>query len=175
MEYVDGVDLYDILAEAKRMPSEVAALIARGVAEGLEHAHSRGIVHRDIKPSNIILSKKGEIKIMDFGSPETPERATSPEPVWRSVRPRTWRPSRSAATPSTFGPTSSRWASSFTRCSRAASRGSKRKVGRSRSRCSTNRWCPALCCARRSADARNDRRALSEKTPPTTASARRTS
>ena len=75
MEYVDGVDLYDILAEAKRMPAEVAALIARGVAEGLEHAHSRGIVHRDIKPSNIILSKKGEIKIMDFGIARDPGKS----------------------------------------------------------------------------------------------------
>ncbi len=75
MEYVEGVDLYDVLAEARRMPADVAALVARGVSEGLEHAHSRGIIHRDIKPSNIILSKKGEIKIMDFGIARDPGKS----------------------------------------------------------------------------------------------------
>ena len=75
MEYVEGVDLYDLLAEAKRLPADVAALVARGVSEGLEHAHSRGIIHRDIKPSNIIVSKKGEIKIMDFGIARDPGKS----------------------------------------------------------------------------------------------------
>ena len=75
MEYVDGVDLFDILAEAKRMPADVATLVARGVAEGLEHAHHRGIVHRDIKPSNILVSKLGEVKIMDFGIARDPTKS----------------------------------------------------------------------------------------------------
>ena len=75
MEYVDGIDLFDILAEAKRVPPEVAALIARGMSEGLAHAHHRGIIHRDIKPSNILVSKMGEVKIMDFGIARDPGKS----------------------------------------------------------------------------------------------------
>lgn len=67
MEYVDGVDLFNVIQETGAMPVEVAIPIALAVAEGLEHAHFLGIVHRDIKPSNILISYKGEIKLMDFG------------------------------------------------------------------------------------------------------------
>jgi serine/threonine-protein kinase len=72
MEYVEGIDLFDILAACDRVPAEIGAIIAMQVAEGLEYAHYRGIVHRDIKPSNILLSKKGEVKLMDFGIARDP-------------------------------------------------------------------------------------------------------
>ena len=75
MEYVEGVDLFDVLSLSSRLPPDVAALIARGIAGGLEHAHHHGIVHRDIKPSNILISKKGEIKIMDFGIARDPGKS----------------------------------------------------------------------------------------------------
>lgn len=75
MEYVDGIDVFDILSHSQRLPPDVAALIAKAVAEGLEHAHHRGIIHRDIKPSNILVSKKGEVKIMDFGIARDPGRS----------------------------------------------------------------------------------------------------
>lgn len=72
MEYVEGIDLFDLLAACDRVPAEVAAIIASQVGEGLEYAHYRGIVHRDIKPSNILVSKKGEVKVMDFGIARDP-------------------------------------------------------------------------------------------------------
>lgn len=67
MEFVDGIDLYNVLNHTRSLPTEVALTIGLAIAEGLEHAHHQGIVHRDIKPSNILLSKKGDVKLMDFG------------------------------------------------------------------------------------------------------------
>lgn len=75
MEFVEGIDLFDVLAQSGKMPAEIAALIGAQVAEGLEYAHYRGIVHRDIKPSNILVSKKGEVKIMDFGIARDPGKS----------------------------------------------------------------------------------------------------
>ena len=67
MEYVQGIDLYDLLQLTPRLPVDVAALIALHVARALDYAHFRGIIHRDIKPANIIISHSGEVKLMDFG------------------------------------------------------------------------------------------------------------
>ena len=67
MEYVQGIDLYDLLQKCGRLPCEVAAIIALQVARALDYAHYRGIIHRDIKPANIIISHAGGVKLMDFG------------------------------------------------------------------------------------------------------------
>jgi serine/threonine protein kinase len=67
MEYVQGIDLYDLLQLSPRLPVEVAAIIALQVARALDYAHYRGIIHRDIKPANVIISHQGEVKLMDFG------------------------------------------------------------------------------------------------------------
>ncbi|MBN2493889.1 MAG: serine/threonine protein kinase [Deltaproteobacteria bacterium] len=67
MEFVEGIDLFDLLEKVHRVPPTVSAAIGLAVASALEYAHYRGIIHRDIKPSNIILSRKGEVKLMDFG------------------------------------------------------------------------------------------------------------
>jgi eukaryotic-like serine/threonine-protein kinase len=72
MEFVEGIDLFDLLAGCQRLPAEVAAIIALEIARGLEYAHYRAIVHRDIKPSNVLISKSGEIKVMDFGIARDP-------------------------------------------------------------------------------------------------------
>lgn len=67
MEYVQGIDLYDLLEKAGRLPYDVAAIIAMQVARALDYIHYRGIVHRDIKPANIMIPRTGGVKVMDFG------------------------------------------------------------------------------------------------------------
>ncbi len=75
MEHVDGIDLFDVLADSATLPADVAAICALQVTEGLEYAHYRGIVHRDIKPSNVLISRRGEVKIMDFGIARDPGKS----------------------------------------------------------------------------------------------------
>ncbi len=67
MEYVHGKNLKDILEEHKKVPPEVALVIARETASGLKYAHEMGLVHRDVKPANIMLAFEGAVKITDFG------------------------------------------------------------------------------------------------------------
>jgi eukaryotic-like serine/threonine-protein kinase len=69
MELVEGTDLRERLKNSKGegLPAIDAVDIAQQVAEGLGYAHERGIVHRDIKPGNIMLQRRGQAKIMDFG------------------------------------------------------------------------------------------------------------
>ncbi len=67
MEYVEGIDLYDLLARVGRLPPDIAAIIGLQAARALEYAHYRGFVHRDFKPSNLMVTKEGEVKLMDFG------------------------------------------------------------------------------------------------------------
>jgi len=67
MEYVDGIDLYDLLERSPRLPPDIAAIITLQLARGLDYAHFRGIIHRDIKPANIMVSMQGDVKLMDFG------------------------------------------------------------------------------------------------------------
>jgi len=67
MELVDDGALHEVLAKRKRLRPEEATRIVRAAAEGLGHAHKRGIIHRDIKPGNIMLTSDGQVKVSDFG------------------------------------------------------------------------------------------------------------
>ncbi len=71
LEYIQGHDfrhMHDtLLKEGKKIPLEVALIMAFIVCDAVGHAHSIGIVHRDIKPENLLISSDGEIKITDFG------------------------------------------------------------------------------------------------------------
>ena len=67
MEYVDGEDLASLLLRIGRLPADKALEIARKLCAGLAAAHDRGIIHRDLKPQNIMMNKRGDVVIMDFG------------------------------------------------------------------------------------------------------------
>ncbi len=67
MEFVDGRTLRDLLRDDRRLLPERAAEITDGVLRALDYSHRNGIVHRDIKPGNVMLTRAGDIKVMDFG------------------------------------------------------------------------------------------------------------
>jgi serine/threonine protein kinase len=66
MEFVDGMTLRQLL-QARRLASAEALAIVPQICQALQYAHDQGIIHRDIKPENILLDKKGQVKIADFG------------------------------------------------------------------------------------------------------------
>ena len=66
MAYIKGQSLKEKIASGP-IKLEDALDIAIHTAEGLKEAHEKSIVHRDIKPANIMLTQKGQVKIMDFG------------------------------------------------------------------------------------------------------------
>ncbi len=79
MEYVDGLDVFALMEAARRhyqvLDPGLAVLITEEVARGLEYAHrkkgpdgrSLGLVHRDLNPRNVLISREGDVKILDFG------------------------------------------------------------------------------------------------------------
>jgi serine/threonine protein kinase len=73
MEYVEGQNLADYLAERGPLPIAQACDFIRQAATGLQHAHERGMVHRDIKPHNLMVQARGDdcapgmVKVLDFG------------------------------------------------------------------------------------------------------------
>lgn len=77
-EFVDGINIRDLVAKKGPLPIAEAISYTLQVAEALEHAHRRDVVHRDIKPSNLLITASGHVKLVDMGlarlhQVETPE------------------------------------------------------------------------------------------------------
>ncbi|MFI6765776.1 Stk1 family PASTA domain-containing Ser/Thr kinase [Streptomyces sp. NPDC050355] len=67
MEYVDGSTLRELLHSGRKLLPERSLEMTTGVLQALEYSHRAGIVHRDIKPANVMLTRTGQVKVMDFG------------------------------------------------------------------------------------------------------------
>jgi serine/threonine protein kinase len=67
MEYVDGITLSTLVEKRGPLAVSVACHFIRQAAQGLQHAFEQGMVHRDIKPGNLMLTRKGQVKVLDFG------------------------------------------------------------------------------------------------------------
>ena len=93
MEYVDGVDLKALLdwrrRMGKRLPMAVALNIATEITKGISYAHEMlnpetgrplGIVHRDVSPPNVLISKQGEVKVVDFGLAKATSQIETTDP-----------------------------------------------------------------------------------------------
>src|SRR5262249_10908742 len=66
MELLEGQSLSQLIRPGPMTLSQLIDLAVQ-IAEGLDVAHSTGIVHRDIKPANIFVTQRGQVKILDFG------------------------------------------------------------------------------------------------------------
>lgn len=81
MEYVQGITLQELIERKGKLDPRIAVVIFSEVCRGLGYAHSKDVVHRDLKPSNILISRRGEVKIIDFGIAgfeEAEDEATKP-------------------------------------------------------------------------------------------------
>jgi eukaryotic-like serine/threonine-protein kinase len=67
MEFIDGVDLKQLLRQRGAFPAAEAYELAIQIAEGLQAVHEAGVIHRDLKTPNIMLDGKGVARLMDFG------------------------------------------------------------------------------------------------------------
>ena len=67
IEYVNGKSMQDWMDELKVLPVGDAVAVTLTVADALRHAHEQNMIHRDVKPDNILLTRKGVVKVADFG------------------------------------------------------------------------------------------------------------
>jgi serine/threonine-protein kinase len=66
-DFVDGTDLGRLVREGGALPPDCVAVVGARVAEALDYVHFNALLHRDVKPANIMVSRDGEVKLMDFG------------------------------------------------------------------------------------------------------------
>jgi len=67
MEYIDGPSLKDYIRERHPIPPDKILTLIKSILDIIAECHGKDIIHRDLKPHNIMISSKGEVKILDFG------------------------------------------------------------------------------------------------------------
>lgn len=85
MEFVDGVNLRQLLQSGKMTPEHALAIVPR-ICEALQYAHEMGVVHRDIKPENVLLDQQQRVKIADFGIAKIVAGSQPPHPLTQDQR-----------------------------------------------------------------------------------------
>jgi len=81
LEFLAGHALAEVLSKKQRFRPEYAAAVGLEIARALAHAHERGVIHRDVKPANVILTKHGEVKLVDFSVAHRERLPTADEPL----------------------------------------------------------------------------------------------
>jgi hypothetical protein len=79
LEWVEGTSLEELLARCKSLGEAPAVAIGLRLAEALTHAHEHSVVHRDLQPKNVLVSSKGEIKLLNFALAVDERMPTAPE------------------------------------------------------------------------------------------------
>jgi hypothetical protein len=81
LEHIDGWSLAHVLARRSRFSPDFVAVLGAEVARALAYAHERGVVHRDVKPANVLISRRGEVKLVDFGIAQRDRLPSADEPL----------------------------------------------------------------------------------------------
>jgi serine/threonine protein kinase len=76
MELLEGHDLRKLVEQGRGIPLPDRVRVLAQICDGLAYAHSRGVVHRDVKPANILVTNKGQVKVLDFGLARVAARST---------------------------------------------------------------------------------------------------